>query len=82
VRAGSESKDEFASFYRANFKPLTAFVLMHGATLGVSGGVQELAALHSALDDALDLEAGLAQVVSPAPGPRSGRAGRFRRLRQ
>jgi RNA polymerase sigma-70 factor (ECF subfamily) len=33
VRAGSESTDEFAAFYRANFKPLTAFVLMHGASL-------------------------------------------------
>src|SRR5688572_13634395 len=33
VRAGSGSTDEFAAFYRTTFKPLTAFVLMHGATL-------------------------------------------------
>ena len=33
TRAGLESTDEFAAFYRMNFKPLTAFVLMHGATL-------------------------------------------------
>jgi RNA polymerase sigma factor (sigma-70 family) len=33
LRAGSESTDEFAAFYRKNFKPLAAFVLMHGASL-------------------------------------------------
>ncbi|MDX8054083.1 sigma-70 family RNA polymerase sigma factor [Lentzea sp. BCCO 10_0798] len=35
----SAADAEFADFYRAHFKPLTAFVLMHGATLAEAADI-------------------------------------------